>query len=252
MGCLQPNQDSLEPPALLIINAEMPEQIGYELVRRIRQSYAPETLPIVMFTSGGRPDEVESFSHLGIQRILIKPIRQDELVAAVRHALASQHGPSSRSTGWSSTSHRVSIPSLRVLLVEDSPTNRLLATRLLEKWGHQVQTAENGKVAVELVSSHDFDLILMDVQMPELDGIQATRRIRESERDSQSRIPIIALTAHAMSGDRDRCLNAGMDAYVTKPIRRVDLDTAIQKLMRPQVVKAELPDADVLREKEQN
>jgi CheY-like chemotaxis protein len=113
--------------------------------------------------------------------------------------------------------------SLRVLLVEDNAVNRLIATRLLEKLGHQVVTAENGRIAVEVVQREPFDVVLMDVQMPEMDGIEATRTIRRWERFAGGRVPIVALTAHAMRGDEVRCLECGMDGYLTKPIDRKQL-----------------------------
>lgn len=119
----------------------------------------------------------------------------------------------------------------RILLAEDDGVNRKVAVRLLEKQGHRVTTAGNGREAVELFRKERFDLILMDVQMPGLDGLGAARETREFERTTGGRIPIIALTAHALTGDRERCLGAGMDSYVTEPIRAAQLFTAIQRLV---------------------
>ena len=115
------------------------------------------------------------------------------------------------------------IPSLRVLLAEDGKANQRLATALLEKWGHHVTVAENGQIAVDYWKAQTFDVILMDVQMPELDGFQATQIIREMEAGTEQHLPIIAMTARAMKGDRERCLAAGMDAYVAKPFRKQQL-----------------------------
>ena len=118
---------------------------------------------------------------------------------------------------------------LYILLAEDSPVNQRVAMSLLEKWGHRVSVAANGRQAIAKFTKQKFDLILMDVQMPEMDGLEATRAIREYESHSATHIPIVALTAHAMKGDRERCLAAGMDAYVTKPIRSKELERVIRE-----------------------
>jgi CheY-like chemotaxis protein len=118
----------------------------------------------------------------------------------------------------------------RILLVEDNAVNRAIAIRLLEKRGHQVIAVENGALAVDITATERFDLVLMDVQMPVMDGLTATARIRSRERDSGGHIPIIAVTAHALDEDRTRCLDAGMDDYVPKPIRTADLFATIAKL----------------------
>ncbi|RMH78188.1 MAG: response regulator, partial [Calditrichaeota bacterium] len=119
---------------------------------------------------------------------------------------------------------------LSVLLAEDNPVNRRLAVRMLEKLGHRVEVAENGKEAVEKWRQGKFDVILMDVQMPEMDGLEATRCIRREEDQTGGHVFIIALTAHAMKGDRERCLTAGMDGYLTKPLKKADLEQALQHL----------------------
>src|SRR5262245_38199108 len=121
------------------------------------------------------------------------------------------------------------LPPLQILLVEDNPINQKVAARLLEKAGHAVTVAENGRVALDFVGSRPFDLVLMDVSMPEMDGLEATVAIRQREREAGTdrRVPIVALTAHAMVGDRERCLGAGMDGYVTKPVIQAALFQAI-------------------------
>jgi two-component system sensor histidine kinase/response regulator len=110
------------------------------------------------------------------------------------------------------------MPCLQILLVEDNPINQKVAQRLLEKAGHVVTVAGNGREALDCISRESYHLVLMDVQMPEMDGLEATAAIRDNERDSGRHLPIVALTAHAMQGDRERCLEAGMDAYITKPV----------------------------------
>jgi CheY-like chemotaxis protein/HPt (histidine-containing phosphotransfer) domain-containing protein len=122
---------------------------------------------------------------------------------------------------------------LRILLAEDNPVNQKLALKLLEKQGHRVQVAATGKEALAALERERFDLVVMDVQMPEMDGLEATRAIRERERVTGDHVPVIAMTAHAMSGDRDRCLEAGMDAYVAKPIQKKELLATIRKATHP-------------------
>jgi CheY-like chemotaxis protein/HPt (histidine-containing phosphotransfer) domain-containing protein len=146
---------------------------------------------------------------------------------------------SSACAGIDATTRKVGAPGpepaavLRVLLAEDNPVNSIVATRTLEKRGHRVTLVSNGAAAVEAFKDERFDVILMDVQMPEMDGLEATKRIREVERGALRRIPIIALTAHALKGDRERCLAAGMDDYMTKPFRAADLIRAVESRWGP-------------------
>jgi CheY-like chemotaxis protein/HPt (histidine-containing phosphotransfer) domain-containing protein len=121
-------------------------------------------------------------------------------------------------------------PRLRILLAEDNPVNQQLAVRILEKRGHSVQVVTDGRQALDAVSQEQYDLVLMDVQMPEMDGFESTAAIRAGEKSSGAHVPIIALTAHAMTGDRERCLAAGMDGYLSKPLRAAELIDAIERL----------------------
>lgn len=123
--------------------------------------------------------------------------------------------------------------SLRILLAEDNPVNQKLAMRVLEKQGHHVEVVPNGKLALEALEAKPFDLVLMDVQMPEMDGLTATRLLREKENGSNTRIPVVALTANAMKGDREKCLDAGMDSYVSKPIHVVELLNEVARWASP-------------------
>jgi CheY-like chemotaxis protein len=124
------------------------------------------------------------------------------------------------------------VVSLRILLAEDNQVNQTVAVRILEKMGHSVVVANNGNEALSLLAQKSFDLVLMDIQMPEMDGFTATKRIREAEVQSRSHMPIIAMTAHAMKGDRERCLEAGMDGYVSKPVARPELEEAISGIVK--------------------
>jgi CheY-like chemotaxis protein len=172
---------------------------------------------------------------LGIPLHLGKPIKQTELWNAILIALGApspltpsplaprQCLPAQRPIAFSEDGGQLSI-----LLVEDNTVNQKLAVRLLEKWGHQVIVAGNGKEALSVLERQRFDLVLMDVQMPEMDGLEATATIRSRERSTNSHLPIIAMTAHAMKGDRERCLAAGMDSYLTKPLQIKELHAVIQ------------------------
>ncbi len=164
---------------------------------------------------------------MGIQAYLLKPVKQSELLESIRQscgALEEDHRPQSAAAGTPG-----SVRPLHILLAEDNLVNQRLAIGLLEKQGHTLVVAANGRLAVEAWQRERFDLLLMDVQMPELDGLEATATIRAQEPPDQH-VPIIAMTAHAMQGDRDRCLAAGMDGYVAKPIQTQELFDAIRTL----------------------
>jgi CheY-like chemotaxis protein len=158
---------------------------------------------------------------LDVTAYLTKPVRQSELLNAITEAVGLPPAEIELATA------RVPFPSpsaaLRILVAEDSDVNQKLALRLLEKWGHRVALAGDGREAVARYASEPFDVVLMDVEMPYMDGLTATGLIRQREAATARRVPIIAMTAHAMSGDRERCLAAGMDGYVAKPVRQKEL-----------------------------
>ena len=217
-----------KPFRLVLADANMPDRDGFWLAEEIAANPGLSATTIMMLTASQRPDDSERCRRLGIPAYLAKPIKPSELLDAMMAAL----GP------MLETDHPAEAPtlaavypqkSLHVLLAEDSAVNQRVATALLEKWGHRVSVAGNGRQAIAMFSKQQFDLILMDVQMPEMDGLEATAAIRQREAGTLNHIPIIALTAHAMKGDRDRCLAVGMDAYVTKPIRSKELCRVIQE-----------------------
>ena len=169
---------------------------------------------------------------LGIKAYLTKPIKRSELLQAVRLVLGSAGVAEENRPVVTIHSLRESRGRLRILLVEDNRVNQAVATQFLEKRGHEVVVAGNGRVALEASEKQTPDLVLMDVQMPEMDGLQATAAIRQGELKSGKHIPIIAMTAHAMAGDKERCLGAGMDGYVSKPLRVEDLFSTIEEVLR--------------------
>jgi len=215
------------PFGLVILDGMMPEIDGFSVARLIKQDPTLRNTPLIMLTSAAGRDDAQRCRALGIRGYLQKPAYAEDLHRVVCEVLGLvQEAPTPAATAQAPIQE-----GHRILLAEDNIVNRKVAVRLLEKQGHRVTAAENGRIAVERAQRETFDVILMDIQMPEMDGLEATRQIREAERATGRHTPIIALTAHALTGDRERCLAAGMDAYVTKPIRAAQLLTAIQRLV---------------------
>jgi CheY-like chemotaxis protein len=215
-----------EPFGLILTDMHMPKMDGFTLIERIRERPELATATIMMLTSAGHRGDAARCQELGVAAYLLKPIRQLELREAIARVVGTREHESAIPliTRFSLHDPLDSSRSLRVLLAEDNPVNQRLALRLLEKRGHRVALAGNGREALDALEKEKFDLIFMDVQMPELDGLAATANIREKEKGSGLHQPIIALTAHAMKGDREKCLAAGMDGYLTKPIRPQELE----------------------------
>jgi PAS domain S-box-containing protein len=217
-----------DPCTLVLTDRNMPEMDGLALVEQIRQRDHAATTVIMMLTSSGQREDSARCRALGVESYLVKPVRLVELRDTLLQARgipvqAKQSDSSLRATPAASSA------GLNILVAEDNPVNQMLMTRLLNKRGHRVTIADSGKTALQALEQSQFDIVLMDVQMPELDGFQATAEIRRRESGTTRRIPIIALTAHAMSGDRERCLTAGMDGYLTKPINPKELDTTLRQ-----------------------
>ena len=176
---------------------------------------------VILLTSGARPDDARRAEELGAAH-LMKPVKQSELFNAIVASLGAGV-PETHDVHADRPQLKTALPPLRILLVEDSVFNQKLAVGLLQKHGHTVVVANNGREAVAWMDAGDFDVVLMDVEMPEMDGLEATAVIREKEKGTGSHVPIVAMTAHAMKGDRERCLAAGMDDYISKPIRAQQL-----------------------------
>jgi CheY-like chemotaxis protein len=213
---------------------QMPDEDGVHLGLRIQANPLLRGLPVILLTSSGEGLEEEQARRAGIRRVLFKPVRQSSLLDAI---LTSLVGEDIRQTARAlTTPHTEAEPVAkateeprrkgRLLVAEDNPVNQRLALKLLEKLGYEVELAANGREAVEKALRGGWDAILMDCQMPEVDGYEATGVIRSRE-PADVHVPIIAMTANAMKGDRERCLDAGMDDYLSKPVNRGELEAVL-------------------------
>ncbi|HEY4818353.1 MAG TPA: PAS domain S-box protein [Candidatus Acidoferrum sp.] len=220
------------PFPLVLVDRNMPGMDGFEVAERILRSAAEPPTAILVLSSSPSAADAERIKSIGIFRQLAKPVRRAALLEAIRQAIEGCSAAPRRET---QPSLRLSSQKLSLLLVEDNAVNQKLGIRMLEKMGHEVTLAANGQIAVDAVHSRHFDLILMDIQMPVLSGIDATRAIREWEQ-GEPRTPIIAMTAHAMAGDAEKFLAAGMDGYVSKPIQAGVLRAEIDRLTQSTIV----------------
>jgi CheY-like chemotaxis protein len=219
------------PFEIVLIDAHLCGTEGFELASAVKNEPAFDEPEIVMLTSFGVPGETAHCHRIGVNSFVTKPIDRTDLFNAL-----------TRATGTSGQSKKAISPApaeldvlcrarLTILLAEDNRVNQVVAMRLLEKRGHTVVLAENGKVALEAIEKRDFDLVLMDVQMPDMDGLKATAAIRARE-NKGGHLPIIAMTASAMLGDRERCLQWGMDAYLVKPLNIDELYQTIEAVVK--------------------
>jgi signal transduction histidine kinase/CheY-like chemotaxis protein len=213
---------------LALVDAQMPEMDGFSLAETIRHNprFAGTGI-IMMLPLSGQSNDAARCRQLGIPGWLAKPIRQSELFNSIVNLLSGPSLQDAAAPGVSVGALELPSPHRNILLAEDNVVNQLLAVRLLEKQGHRVSVVNNGLEAVQAVERESFDLVLMDAQMPEMNGYEATAVIREKEKGTGRHIPIIALTANALVGDRERCLDAGMDGYVSKPFKASELAEAI-------------------------
>jgi PAS domain S-box-containing protein len=218
-----------EPFPLVIVDAHMPDMDGFTLAEHIRNDADLEGITVVMLTSGAQPGSAARRRELGLSACLPKPIKQADLWRALAQIMGGD-GTKREPAHHTAESDQPTSRRLRILLAEDNPINQNLAVRLLGKQGHEVIVANNGNEAVAALEQKPFDLVLMDLQMPQMDGLEATAAIRAREASKGSHVPIIAMTAFAMIGDKEKCLEAGMDGYISKPVRAKELFETIDRL----------------------
>jgi two-component system, sensor histidine kinase and response regulator len=242
----------------VIVDGQMPNVDGFMLAREIKSDRHLQATPVVMLTSAGRHDDIAHCRRIGIERYLTKPVSHSDLLDTLT-SLFSPGESKVREAERHDVSVQAAIRPLRVLVAEDNAVNRKLVTTVLHKRGHRVTGVDNGRAAVDAVVAQralPFDVVLMDLQMPEMSGFEATQAIRDHEGRGGARLPIIALTAHAMQGDRERCLDAGMDGYLSKPIDVDELVATVEHMAlsttdttpRPQRTSPARPRRDVFDE----
>ncbi len=219
-----------KPYQLILTDMHMPKMNGFDLVEEIRLRPELSATVIMMLTSAGHRGDAERCRELGIASYLYKPVRKQELLSSIQNAFGQ-----SKAVPYTAKVQlaKPTVPSrsLHILLAEDNRVNQAVAIGMLKKMGHRLVVANNGKEALSLLAIQPFDLVLMDIQMPEIDGLMATGKIRDGERQTQLHLPIIAMTAHAMNGDRERCLASGMDGYISKPINARELEQAMAEVI---------------------
>ncbi|HEY1527397.1 MAG TPA: two-component regulator propeller domain-containing protein [Candidatus Angelobacter sp.] len=216
------------PFQVALVDSRMPGRDGFDLAEEVRRSPEIAAPMVMMLTSDDYYSSVHRCNELDTAAHLLKPVRLFELLAALRQAVS----PDSHEDKAQVSEVKPASSQFRILLAEDNLVNQRLAVRMLERMGHRAVVALTGQEALNALRTEKFDLVLMDVQMPEMDGFAATREIRRSEQGRQKHIPVIAMTAHAMKGDRETCLEAGMDDYIAKPVNREELRQVIERVMK--------------------
>jgi len=219
---------------LVVADMTLPDTTGPALVAALRRRPHCADAGAIILTTADRPELPEDVTRSDTRHVA-KPIGQRELLTAVRHVIGSRTATETLSNTTRETAN--AMPRLRVLIAEDNVVNQKLIAQLLQRRGHEVSIAANGREAIDEVARGGYDVVLMDLQMPELDGFEATAAIRARERTTRLRVPIIALTAHAMEGDRQRCLEAQMDGYIAKPIKASELYEAVESATVPEALR---------------
>ncbi|OYP36508.1 PAS domain-containing protein [Rhodopirellula sp. MGV] len=230
LALLRDAERSDQPCKLVVTDIHMPEMSGYDLVQEIRKDPAIAETPVIILTSAGRQGDHARNVELEIAERLLKPVKQSEIFDAIVRTLGvngAEDEPDHAAVDLSDDALR----GLRVLLAEDNLVNQKLAIGVLSRMQMEVTVVSDGQAAIDLLRERDFDVVLMDVQMPVVDGLAATEQIRQQEVESGKHVPIIAMTAHAMKGDRERCLHAGMDEYIPKPIRIATLKETLGQVI---------------------
>ncbi len=223
------------PFSLVLLDAQMPAMDGFMLVEQIKANSDIAGSTLMMLSSAAQFSDAQRCRDLGVAAYLTKPIKQSELLDAILRLMNPPPLDSETEASSKAKSRTAelsdSLWQLNILLAEDNPVNQRVAAGILEKRGHAVMAVDNGQQALYALEAQQFDLILMDLQMPEMDGFAATAAIREREAATGGHLPIVAMTARAMKGDRECCLEAGMDGYVSKPVNPQELMAVIESLV---------------------
>jgi signal transduction histidine kinase/CheY-like chemotaxis protein len=235
--------DAGQPFRVVVTDANMPEMDGFQLAEEIRKDARFSGTTIMMLTSAGERGDAARCRALGLAAYLTRPVGQAELLDALLRVAGSK-GSGGKPAFVTRHLLREERRPLRILLAEDNLVNQTLASRVLEKHGHNVAIATNGRQALQRLENQEFDLVLMDVQMPEMDGFETTAMIRKMEEATGAHLPIVAMTAHAMQGDKERCLAAGMDGYLSKPLSVKELLAVVQSLLEKSRLDARPPFPD--------
>jgi signal transduction histidine kinase/CheY-like chemotaxis protein len=219
------------PVRLVLTDMYMPKRDGLELIEWLRGRPEFANVPVIILSSGPTAEHRARAREMNVSAYLTKPIRQSSLFDTIATNILTEQD--FREPAETPPQQEAAAPqrTLTVLLTEDNPVNQMTATTMLQKLGHSVEVAGNGREALEKLEQQSFDIVFMDVQMPEMDGMTATGKIREQEQGGGRHQPIVAMTAHAMTGDREKCMEAGMDDYVSKPIRRKELAAVIDRII---------------------
>jgi two-component system, sensor histidine kinase and response regulator len=229
---LQQAQRRGQPIQLVLTDMYMPKRDGFDLIEWIRGNPEYADVKVMILSSGPQAEHRIRAAELKVTSYLTKPIKQSTLFDAIATAIGPAEAVKVEQAVPSTVDAGETARPLQVLLADDNPVNQMTGTTMLEKLGHSVVVAGNGREAIKKINTQAFDIVFMDVQMPEMDGMTATAEIRKSEEATGKHIPIVAMTAHAMKGDKEKCLKAGMDEYVSKPIRRQELTDVIARVAK--------------------
>jgi CheY-like chemotaxis protein len=224
-------KESGMPFSLVLSDIHLPDGDGFALIEKINRLRDRGIATILLVTPGHKPIDAARCREMGVTAYLSKPVRQSELREALRTAYGKTlKGAARAAAAGESNSDKCTCRPLRILLAEDNAINQRLTVRLLEKRGHRVVAVNDGVETLEMLAKDSFDVVLMDIQMPRMDGFQATAAIREREKNSGGHLPIIAITAYVLKGDEERCLGAGMDGYIPKPISPKELIATVESV----------------------
>ena len=227
---LQFAKNAGRPFALILLDCQMPEIDGFTLVKEIQGNPDLVGATIMMLTSADQFGDAARCRKLGVSAHLVKPVGQMELLRAISNTLHNAV-PNKVPPRANRSAPRTASSQLQILVADDNVVNRTVAFRVLERRGYKVTTVGDGRAAIEVLARDHFDAVLMDIQMPEMDGLEATIAIRNKEKSTGGHIPIIAMTAHVLNGDQEQCLSAGMDGYISKPIRTDEMYTTIERVI---------------------